>query len=42
MKDMASYFYGIVHDAFLAHLIRRVWKSKKPMDNWNARASDGH
>jgi hypothetical protein len=37
MVDMASWFYGIVYDAFLKHLIRRVRKSKKPMDNWNAR-----
>jgi hypothetical protein len=41
MGVVASCFYGIVRDAFLEHLIRRVWKSKKPMDDQNARASDG-
>jgi hypothetical protein len=42
MEDVASWFYGIVRDAFLEHLIRRVRKSKKPIDDQNARASDGH
>jgi hypothetical protein len=37
---VASCFYGIVRDAFLEHLIRRVWKSKKLMDDRNAGASD--
>jgi hypothetical protein len=41
MGVVASCFYGIVRDAFLEHLIRRVRKSKKPMDNRNAGASDG-
>jgi hypothetical protein len=41
MEVVASCFYGIVRDAFLEHLIRRVQKSKKPMDDWNAGASDG-
>jgi hypothetical protein len=31
-----------VHDLILEGLMRTVWKSKKPMDNWNAGASDGH
>jgi hypothetical protein len=39
---VASWFYGRVYDAFLEHLIRRVRKSKKPMDDQNAGASDGH
>jgi hypothetical protein len=38
---VASCFYGIVRDAFLEHLIRRVWKLKKLMDDRNAGASDG-
>jgi hypothetical protein len=42
MGVVASYFYGIVYDAFLKHLIRSVRKSKKPMGNRSARASDGH
>jgi hypothetical protein len=42
MGVVASCFYGIVRDAFLEHLIRRVRKSKKPMDDQNAGASDGH
>jgi hypothetical protein len=41
MEVVASCFYGIVHDAFLEHLIRSVQKSKKPMDDRNAGASDG-
>jgi hypothetical protein len=40
MEGVASWFYRIVCDAFLKHLIRSVWKSKKPMDDRNARASD--
>jgi hypothetical protein len=40
--DVASWFYGIIHDAFLEHLIRRVWKLKKLIDDRNARVSDGH
>jgi hypothetical protein len=39
---VASWFYGIVCDAFLEHLIIGVQKSKKPMNDQNARASDGH
>jgi hypothetical protein len=31
-----------VHDLILEGLIRMVQKSKKPMDNRNAGASDGH
>jgi hypothetical protein len=42
MGVVASCFYGIVRDAFLEHLIRRVRKSRKPMDDQNAGASDGH
>jgi hypothetical protein len=42
MEGVASYFYGIVRDAFLEHLIRRVRKSRKLMDDRNAGASDGH
>jgi hypothetical protein len=42
MEGVASCFYGRVHDAFLEHLIRSAQKSKKPMDDQNARASDGH
>jgi hypothetical protein len=41
MESVASCFYERVRDAFLEHLIRRVWKSKKPMDDQNAGASDG-
>jgi hypothetical protein len=40
MENVASWFYGIVRNAFLEHLIKRVQKSKKLMDNWSARASD--
>jgi hypothetical protein len=42
MKVVASCFYGRVCDLILEDLIRRVQKSKKPMDNRIARASDGH
>jgi hypothetical protein len=31
-----------VCDLILEDLIGIVWKSKKPMDDQNARASDGH
>jgi hypothetical protein len=41
MEGVASWFYGIVHDAFLEHLIKSVWKSKKLMDDQNAGVSDG-
>jgi hypothetical protein len=41
MGVVASCFYRIVHDAFLKHLIIRVQKSKKLMDDQNAGASDG-
>jgi hypothetical protein len=30
-----------VHDPILEGLIKMVWKSKKPMDDRNAEASDG-
>jgi hypothetical protein len=39
---VTSWFYGIVRDAFLKHLIRSVQKSKKLMDDQSAEASDGH
>jgi hypothetical protein len=42
MGVVASCFYKIVRDAFLEHLIRRFRKSRKPMNDRNARASDGH
>jgi hypothetical protein len=42
MEGVASWFYEIVCDAFLEHLIRSVWKSKKPMDDRSAEVSDGH
>jgi hypothetical protein len=42
MVGVVSCFYGIVYNAFLEHLIRRVWKSKKLIDDQNARASDRH
>jgi hypothetical protein len=41
MENVASCFYRKAHDAFLEHLIRRVWKSKKLIDNQSARAFDG-
>jgi hypothetical protein len=41
MGVVASCFYGRVHDAFLEHLIRSVWKSEKPMNDRNAGVSDG-
>jgi hypothetical protein len=41
MGVMASCFYEIVRDAFLEYLIRRVRKSKKPVNDRNAGASDG-
>jgi hypothetical protein len=31
-----------VHDIILECPIEKVQKSKKPMDDWNARASDRH
>jgi hypothetical protein len=42
MEVVASCFYRRVHDFILEGLIEIVWKSKKPMDNRNARAFDGH
>jgi hypothetical protein len=42
MEIMASCFYGRVRDLVLEGLIGKVWKSKKPMDDQNAGASDGH
>jgi hypothetical protein len=41
MGVVTSCFYGRVHDLILEGLIRIVRKSKKPMDDRNARASDG-
>jgi hypothetical protein len=41
MEVVASYFYRRVHNLILESLIEIVWKSKKPIDNWNAKASDG-
>jgi hypothetical protein len=41
MGVVASYFYEIVRDAFLEHLIKSVQKLKKPIDDWNAGTSDG-
>jgi hypothetical protein len=41
MEVVASCFYGRVYDAFLEHLIERVWKSRKPIDDQIAEASDG-
>jgi hypothetical protein len=42
MGVVASCFCEIVCDAFLEHLIRSVWKSKKPIDDQSAGASDEH
>jgi hypothetical protein len=42
MGVVASCFYRRVHDAFSEHLIRRVQKSEKPMDDRSAGVSDGH
>jgi hypothetical protein len=42
MEVVASYFYGRVHDLILEGLIGIVRKLKKPIDNRNARVSDGH
>jgi hypothetical protein len=42
MEIVASCFYGRVCDLILEGLIGIVQKSKKPMDNQNARASDRH
>jgi heme-degrading monooxygenase HmoA len=42
MKGVASWFYKRVYNTFLECLMRIVWKSKKSIDNWNARASDRH
>jgi hypothetical protein len=39
---VASCFYGRVHDLILEGLIEIVWKSKKPIDDQNAGASNGH
>jgi hypothetical protein len=41
MEVVASCFYGRVRDLILEGLIGIVRKSKKPMDDWNAGASDG-
>jgi hypothetical protein len=41
MGVVASCFYRIVRDAFLKHMIRSVWKLKKPIDDRSVRASDG-
>jgi hypothetical protein len=42
MEVVASYFYKRVRDLILKSLMRTVRKLKKPMDDWNAGASDGH
>jgi hypothetical protein len=42
MMDVASWFYRIVHDIVLEYLIGRVQKSKKPINNQSARASNEH
>jgi hypothetical protein len=42
MEIVASYFYGRVCDLILEGLIGIVQKSKKPIDDWNAGASDRH
>jgi hypothetical protein len=42
MEVVASWFYRRVRDLILEGLIRTVRKSKKPMDDRNAGASDGH
>jgi hypothetical protein len=39
---VTSYFYGRVRDLILEGLIGIVQKSKKLMDNQNAKASNGH
>jgi hypothetical protein len=39
---VASCFYRRVSDLILKGLIEIVRKLKKPMDDWNAGASDGH
>jgi hypothetical protein len=40
MEGVASCFYRRVRDLVLEGLIGKVRKSKKPMDNRSARASD--
>jgi hypothetical protein len=42
MVNVVSWFYRRVCDIILECLIERVQKSKKPIDDWNARASDRH
>jgi hypothetical protein len=42
IEVVASCFYRRVHDLILEDLIEIVRKSKKLMNNQNARASDGH
>jgi hypothetical protein len=41
MGVVASCFYRRVYDLILEDLIGKIRKSKKLMDNQNARASDG-
>jgi hypothetical protein len=42
MEDVASCFYRRVRDLILEGLMRKVQKSKKPIDDRKAGASDGH
>jgi hypothetical protein len=40
--NVASCFYKKVYNSILEYLMGRVQKSKKPIDNQNARASNGY
>jgi hypothetical protein len=42
MMGVASWFYERVLDTILECLIEKVWKSKKLIDDQNARVFDGH
>jgi hypothetical protein len=42
MMGVASWFYRRVHNSYLECLMKEVWKSRKPMNDQSAKASDGH
>jgi hypothetical protein len=42
MMGVASCFYRKVYDIILECLMAKVWKLKKPIDDRNTKASNGH